>query len=77
MMVWIVQEECPDYYCGCGGGHLVGIYTTAQEAHDVAVELGIPEYNRPDAITPVEIGVTRRYSYGPNANGDWVKGSWT
>lgn len=31
MRLYVIQAECGDYYCGCGGGHILGIATT--EAH--------------------------------------------
>jgi hypothetical protein len=30
--LWIVTAECGDYYCGCGVGHLLGLYTSPEEA---------------------------------------------
>jgi hypothetical protein len=34
--VWLVRAHCGDYYCGCGGGHLVGVYSTEALASDAA-----------------------------------------
>jgi hypothetical protein len=34
--VWLVRAECGDYYCGCGGGHLVGVYSTGFAAVEAA-----------------------------------------
>ena len=29
---WMVTAECGDYYCGCGNGHVLGVYATQEEA---------------------------------------------
>jgi hypothetical protein len=34
--VYVVQRHCDDYYCGCGGGHIAGIYLSDAEAQDAA-----------------------------------------
>jgi hypothetical protein len=65
--VWVLQRECGDYYCGCGGGHIVGVFP----------EDGVPaglvlEYDR---VTPIEVGETRWYDQ-PRATADTTK-AWT
>ena len=30
--LWMVTAECGDYYCGCGHGHVLGIYPSMEEA---------------------------------------------
>lgn len=75
--MWIVQMECGDYYCGCGGGHVVGVYDDPQRAYDAAVEVGVPDYDRAKAVTRVEMNETRKYDYHATPGGDWSTGSWT
>jgi hypothetical protein len=36
--MWLLQVECMDYYCGCGGGHPVGLFSSRRRA-DRALEL--------------------------------------
>lgn len=45
--VWVEQEECPDYYCGCGGGHIVAIYDSP---HDGCIEVKLNELRRYDYV---------------------------
>lgn len=37
MMLWIVAANCGDYYCGCGVGHVLGVYTSKDNAEAAAV----------------------------------------
>lgn len=36
MIVFIVTAECGDYYCGCGHGHIVGVYDSEEQAQAAA-----------------------------------------
>lgn len=47
--VYLVQVECPDYYCGCGGGHVVGIFTTREKAEE-----------QKGSVTPISLDEVRR-----------------
>lgn len=38
MQLWPIRANCGDYYCGCGGGHIVGIATSESEAERLATE---------------------------------------
>lgn len=58
--VWVKQVECGDYYCGCGGGHIVGVYVSKEAAEqdplpDKLDDAGAPELFVPPGITPYEI----------------------
>lgn len=33
--VYVLQRECGDVYCGCGGGHIVGVFTKPPEMTDL------------------------------------------
>jgi hypothetical protein len=70
MKVWVLQRECGDYYCGCGGGHIVGVFLNEEDASragggDLVFE----------KVTPIEVGETRWYDQ-PRATGDTAK-AWT
>jgi hypothetical protein len=70
MKVWVAQVDCGDYYCGCGGGHIVGIYTDRRAAEGV-----LGGSDRPD-ITEVELDTTRFQSDGPGM-GLKYESAWT
>lgn len=72
--VWVLQMKCPDYYCGCGGGHIVGIYETEESAQREAEELDLEDWNR--QITEVILEVTKPYKL-EEVNKEWTTGSWT
>ena len=38
MKLWLVRANCGDYYCGCGGGHVVGIATSLEIAERIHAE---------------------------------------
>ena len=38
MKVWLVRGDCGDYYCGCGGGHVLAVATDGDEAVRLAKE---------------------------------------
>ena len=38
MEIWLVRANCGDYYCGCGGGHVVGIATSKEDAERIQEE---------------------------------------
>jgi hypothetical protein len=65
--VWVLQRECGDYYCGCGGGHIVGVFGPDGVPAGLVLEY--------DRVTPVEVGETRWYEQ-PRATGDTTK-AWT
>ena len=30
--VWLVRADCNDFYCGCGGGHVLAVAESEDEA---------------------------------------------
>lgn len=38
--VWVVQSECYDYYCGCGGGHIIAALDHEPEEGELDRYLG-------------------------------------
>jgi hypothetical protein len=62
MIVYVAQRECGDYYCGCGGGHIVGVYASEEEAAHAAgsgtnephLKVGVDA-----TVTAVQVGETR------------------
>lgn len=54
MKVWVLQRECGDYYCGCGGGHIVGVFLSEEDAsRAVGGDLMF------EKVTPIEVGEVR------------------
>lgn len=55
MKVYVLQRECSDYYCGCGGGHIHGIFLTEAEARERATDFF-------DNVTEVTIGEEKQWT---------------
>jgi hypothetical protein len=63
MKLFLLQMQCSDYYCGCGGGHPVGIYTSEELAKETSIKAEVlgkqigkyTYYNGLLAITPLEV----------------------
>jgi hypothetical protein len=68
---FVLRASCGDYYCGCGGGHLLGIADTEEEAARLKVEAENAKHTYRDggneyttwpegvSIERIEIGVLR------------------
>jgi hypothetical protein len=52
--VFVLQRECGDYYCGCGGGHIVGVFPNEEDAARAGDGGDITK-----KVTPVEVGEAR------------------
>lgn len=63
MTVFVLQRKCGDYYCGCGGGHILGVFSERPEVEDAWR----------DKVTELEVDelrwVPERLAYG--------EGAWT
>lgn len=53
--IYVVRGDCSDYYCGCGGGHLLGVASTEAGAAELAEQ----------AKGRTRLGVGTSLDYGP------------
>ena len=69
MMYWLIFGRCPDYYCSCGDGHLLGMANSAADAEALAMTartrrrispgtaaIDYGEYLQVDVVGPIEPG---------------------
>lgn len=64
--LYVAQRSCGDYYCGCGGGHIVGVFTT----EDAALKAADGE-----KVTAIETDVAKGKE--PEGWGYGFDGGWT
>lgn len=62
-MIYLVQRGCGDYYCGCGGGHVILATPNKDLASYVA--------GRGDKVTEIPVGQLR---WNPD---DYENRAWT
>lgn len=64
--LWLVRGDCGDVYCGCGGGHILGVATSADEASRIEEEAHTKEsYGRKRWAYGIHIEEIRPNSYDP------------
>jgi hypothetical protein len=75
--VWIAQRHCLDYYCGCGGGHIVGVFESEADAHEALKVLGMSDFDIKylyGGITEVVVGEAR---WTPSPGAEQEYHAWT
>lgn len=70
--MWLVRGLCSDLYCGCGGGHVLGIATSQWRADQLAIEA--KEKPRTTQLNqPIELGKYEVSVKGPIMTGDLIE----
>ena len=63
-MIWLIRGDCGDHYCGCGGGHLLAVAGSSDEADELALiarlrrneRWGYPNFSNVSIEGPHEAG---------------------